>query len=215
MLTRLSALFLALALGSNVAGAGEFAAPPPDSAPHMMRVEAPAPTRDDVRKALAARRDHNLAAFRAYRKGGIYPHNFVRSGPLNTWLDPEGHLCAAATMIDKDGLHELVADTGAKTNNIRLLDVTQGPLMDWMLTSGLTIEEIDRIQEPGFMPDEPMIDPAWRKAEDARLRKDYAATDAWLVKHAKIGLDSAVTRLMAHPDLARKLVAGELNAPAA
>ena len=41
----------------------------------------------------------------AYRKAGVYPHNFVRSGPLNVWMDSEGHLCAAATMIDKDGKH--------------------------------------------------------------------------------------------------------------
>jgi len=214
MLTRLSALLLALALGSNVAGARDFAQPP-ESAPHAMRLEAPAPSRDEVRKALAARRDHNIASFRAYRKAGVYPHNFVRSGPLQTWLDREGHLCAAATMIDKDGEHALVGDTATRSNNIRLLDVTEGPLMDWMLTSGLTIEEIDRIQEPGFMEDDPTNDPKWRSAEDARLRTDYAATDAWLVKHAKAGLDSAVTRLMAHPELARKLVDGTLSAPSA
>ena len=207
MSTRLSALFLALTLGSTLAGAGDFARPP--EAPHMIRLEVPAPTRDDVRKALVARRDHNLAAFRAYRKGGVYPHNFVRSGPLNVWMDREGHLCAAATMIDKDGKHDLVKDTADKTNALRLLDVTEGPLMDWMLTSGFTIEEIDRIQAPMVYPDL-STDPTWREAEDARLRKDYAATDAWLVKHAKAGLDSAVTRLMAHPDLARKLVDGKI-----
>jgi hypothetical protein len=204
MLTRLAALFLAASLGSTTATAHEFARPP-EAAPHLTRVEVPAPSRDDVRKALVARRDHNLVAFRAYRKGGVYPHNFIRSGPLNVWMDREGHLCAAATMIDKDGKHDLVKDTAAKTNSLRLLDVTEGPLMDWMLTSGFTIEEIDRIQAPMVYPDL-STDPTWREAEDARLRTEYATTDAWLVKHAKTGLDSAVTRLMAHPDLARKLV---------
>jgi hypothetical protein len=166
------------------------------------------PDRAAVRAALAQRRDHNLTSFRAYRNGGVYPHNYVRTGPLNTWRDRDGHLCAAATMIDRDGKHELVDDVAKTDNQIRLLNVTDGVLMDWILTSGFTLEEIDRIQEPGFQPEEPPVN--WQTQEDARLRKDYAETDGWLVKHGKDGLDSATTRLMAHPDLAQKLLAGEI-----
>jgi hypothetical protein len=217
MLNRIAASFLSLALlAPTVAGARNFAQPPGDDAPVLERMTQPARLRAPVDRAaliqaLAKRRAHNLAAFRAYRKGGVYPHNFVRSGPLNIWIDEEGHLCAAATMIDKDGKHQLVVDTSETNNQIRLLDVTDGPLMDWILTSGLTLEEIDRIQAPMVMPSPRERERLtrggeWRVAEDARLRRGYAATDAWLVKHERAGLAAAADRLMEHPDLALALI---------
>jgi hypothetical protein len=175
-------------------------------APVPVQVEQ-APSKADVIKALSARRAHNLASFRAYRNGGVYPHNNVRRGPLNVWKDRDGHLCAAATMIDKDGQHDLVAATAKANNFIRLLDETEGPLMDWILTSGFTIEEIDRIQEPMMMDDRP--EPDYRLA-DANLAKDYAKTDTWLVGHAKANLDVAASRLLENPGLARRLVDGTL-----
>ncbi len=166
-----------------------------------------APSRADIIKALSARRAHNLASFRAYRNAGVYPHNYVRRGPLNVWKDRDGHLCAAATMIDKDGQHDLVADTAKKSNFLRLQNVTEGPLLDWILTSGFTIEEIDRIQEPMMMSDEPDVD---YQVADANLAKDYAKTDTWLVAHAKSSLDLAARRLLQNPGLARRLVDGTL-----
>src|SRR5258706_10408535 len=139
MLTRLAAMVLSVSLGANVVAAGDFAKPVVSEARIAMPIDIKAPTREAVRAALKARREKNLAAFRAYRKAGVYPHNFVRMGPLNVWMDAEGHLCAAATMIDKDGKHDLVMATAKDNNNIRLLDVTTGPLMDWILTSGFTL----------------------------------------------------------------------------
>jgi hypothetical protein len=174
-----------------------------------------APSRADVRAALAKRRAKNLASFRAYRKGGVYPHNTYRDGSLNVWRDAQGHLCAAATMIFKDGKEDLVKHVAETNNNVRLLDVTEGEVLDWMLTSGFTIEEIDRIQEPGFMDNVREQQQEQIAAEDKRLAGDYAKTDAWLVKHAKAGLDTATDRLMRNPWLARQLVAGDDVAPVA
>jgi len=206
MMTKLASTFLALLLGSNAAIARDFAKAP--VAESRMALPMPIVNRADVEKALAARRDHNIAAFRAYAIAGVFPHNTVRSGPLNIWRDAEGHLCAAATMIDKDGKHELVQKTGDTNDFIRLLDVTTGPLLDWMLTSGLTLEEIDRIQAPMIMPDPTDEDRAWRASVDATLMQGYVETSAWLDTHRKDGLASAVDRLMAHPLLAQKLVNG-------
>jgi hypothetical protein len=216
MKTRLVASFLLAALAAT-ASARSFSQPPPATPPPSAPAEARvAPTSDDVapldeaavRQALASRRAHHLAAFRAYRNGGSYPHNFQRSGPLNVWRDREGHLCAAATIINRDGNVELVADTAKTNNQIRLLDVTEGPLLDWMLTSGFTIEEIDRIQAPMVRPvQQETVQPEWRVAEDARLKKLYAETDAYLVKHERAGLDLAMARLMERPELARALLA--------
>ena len=205
MLTRLAACFLSVGLLGNVATSQAHASA--NAPAHiMLPPEHVTPSRADVKKALEKRRAKNLAAFRAYRKAGVYPHNWVRFGPLNVWVDRDGHLCAAATMIAKDGKQELVDETGKANNQIRLMNVTEGPLLDWIMTSGFTIEEIDRIQAPMVGPEEgPIVEPNWT-AEDARLRTEYARTDAWLVKHAKSGLDRAVDRLMKKPELARRLV---------
>ena len=229
MFRRLAASLFCLAMLAPVAAARDFAQPPSagPAAPHPapppdrigpidpVPVRPPpilAPTRAQVRRALARRRAHNAADFRRYRKRGVYPHNFVRSGPLNVWRDPEGHLCAAATMIDMDGQHALVKRVGDTQDNVRLLDVTSGPLMDWILTSGLTVEEIDRIQEPMFRPSPRRVedDPTWRMAEDRRLRQLYVRVEASLAKHRARSLTEATDRLMQYPALARRLVDGTI-----
>jgi hypothetical protein len=199
---KLAASLLSLALVAPAASARSFAQPP---TLRPRQGEVFAAKRAELRAALARRRVHNLAAFRAYVAAGIYPHNYKRTGPLNVWLDPQGHLCAAATMIDRDGHHDLVMATARDNNYLRLLDVTDGPLLDWMLTSGFTLEEIDRIQVPGFRGSY-TVEPGWQVAEDARLRKAYAATDKYLVAHERDGLDTAVDRLMERPDLAKALL---------
>lgn len=204
MLIRLASVLISVGLFGSAASAetGSFArAPVAQVEEARMPVRMP-PSRAEVRRALEKRRATNLAAFRAYRKAGIYPHNTVRPGPLNVWRDVDGNLCAAATMIAKDGHLELVTKTAESNNFIRLLNVVDGPLLDWMMTSGFTIEEIDRIQMPGdFIDNRPDT-----REEDARLARGYAATDTHLVKTAKRGLDLATDRLMKNPQLARQLV---------
>jgi hypothetical protein len=213
MLTRLAACFVSFGLLTGAAGAHGFAQAPHDevsSADVRMPVRA-APDRAAVKKALEKRRAKNLAAFRAYRKAGVYPHNTVRPGPLNIWIDQDGHLCAAATLIAKDGKQTLVDATAKANNQIRLLNVTEGPLLDWILTSGFTIEEIDRIQAPMIYPDGRVEGPWLPRdftAEDTKLRNGYARTDAWLVKHAKASLDTAVDRVLMNRTLAWQLVNG-------
>jgi hypothetical protein len=206
MLPRLAAALLSFGfLTAPVVAEAHFAQAP--SAEAMPARWAEAPSQAEVVRALGARRAKNLKAFRAYRKGGVYPHNFVRRGPLNVWMDRDGHLCAAATMIDKDGKHDLVMDTARTNNALRLLDVTEGELMSWILTSGFTIEEIDRIQKPMVMPEAELRIPNYAR-EDSKLAASYAKTDTWLVKHAKASLEIAAKRLMENPELARKLVEG-------
>ncbi|HET9992330.1 MAG TPA: hypothetical protein VFQ65_27550 [Kofleriaceae bacterium] len=198
MLTKLLAFALVAATATS---AGASANDPAHFAHPVLAL----PSRADVTAALAKRRAHNLAAFHAYWTGGVYPHNTYRVGPLNVWRDENGHFCAAATMIDKDGQHELAEKTARSNNNLRLLDVTSGPLLDWMLTSGLTIEDIDRIQAPAVEPER--VDPQTLAAEDAKLKKGYIATEAFLKKHAAEDLDIATTRLLENPSLAWALVA--------
>jgi hypothetical protein len=184
----------------------------------LVRVEdpiaEPAPAavvdRAQVKAALAARRKQNLALFHAYRTAGIYPHNFLTASKLNVWLDPEGHLCAAATIIKSSGNADLAMSVPDDNNFIRLADVTDGALMDWILTSGFTQAEIAAIQEPfvGVNP-QPIAEPpdGQRLAEDRRLAKRYAQVERQLTKAKNKSLEQAVDRLMQNPDLAAALVA--------
>ena len=206
------ALRLALVLSlSSVASAKRLPfAQPPEVASY--RIAPPVLDRAQVRAALVKARAKNIAAFRAYQQAGVFPSNTFSADKLNVWVDAEGHLCAAATIIKASGQFDLVTRTGEQTNFIRLADVEQGPLMDWILTSGLTQDEVAAIQEPfrpvmGEQPQPVLVDAELRKAEDKRLVAKYRAVDKMLVKNQKASLDAATTRLMNHPHLARQLVA--------
>jgi hypothetical protein len=119
--------------------------------------------------------------------------------------------------IAKDGLEDLVNKTGRENNNIRLADVTSGPLMDWMLTSGFTQEELVMIQWPTFAQDDPvgyarMIrrqreEERARKREDQRLAAGYLQTERALKQRVlrDAALDLAVARLAQRPDLVEEL----------
>jgi len=196
-------------------------AQPPHQMPHRIVDDmdiAPALDRATVRAALVRIRHRNLDAFRAYQKKGVFPSNTYKDGKLNVWRDQDGHFCAAATIIRMSGETELVDRVADQNNFIRLADVSQGPLMDWILTSGFSQEEIVAIQKP-FMPvaekPEPapsqpvLVDAKLRAAETARLRKIYKQVERQLVKNEKKSLDLAVDRLMKHPDLAWKIASAE------
>ena len=166
--------------------------------------------RDAVRAKLVEQRAANLARFRSYYRGKVYPSNVYKPGELNVWRDEDGHFCAAATIIRSSGEVALVDKVAEQSNFIRLADVKQGPLMDWILTSGFTQEEIVMIQKP-FNPvtvKPPVIDPSLRAKETARLLKVYKDVDAKLVKAQQLSLERAVDRLMAHPELAQQLLNG-------
>ena len=189
----------------------KFSEPPPSAG---LRVAPRALDRTTVRAKLAVARAANLARFRAYQRTGVFPSNTFADGKLNVWLDDFGHLCAAATIIKASGQGALVDRVAEQNNFIVLADVTQGPLMDWILTSGFTQAEIAAIQEP-FQPVviEPGVDPIvvdgrMRRTEDQRLRARYRQVDAMLVRNTRASLELAVDRLMARPALAWSLVDG-------
>ena len=212
-----SALVAALTT-SAFANVQRFAAPPVDT----VGVEAYDPAglrgrdipavldRATVRAKLASARAANLARFRAYQQAGVFPSNTYDGRTLNVWMDEQGHICAAATIISASGKTLLVQQVAEQNNFIRLGDIKQGPLMDWILTSGLTQDEIAAIQEPfrPVMREEPTVVPALRMAEDRRLMKKYKQVDAMIVKNQKKSLDSATDRLMKNPALAWALVNG-------
>jgi hypothetical protein len=189
-----------------------FAQPPHARVSPIDTDVAPLLTRAAVRDALIKARHRNLYAFRQYQKKGVFPSNTYSDKQLNVWRDADGHFCAAATIIRSSDV-ALVDRVAEQNNFIRLADVTQGPLMDWILTSGFTQEEIVAIQAPFVPVSEPkqpqIVDARLRKAEDARLRAKYKVVDRMLVANEKKSLEVAVDRLMKHPDLAWKIASAE------
>jgi hypothetical protein len=221
-----SSLVLALSSSfASVATATGFAKAPPPAGSVASSSDVPdaglrvaprrTPDRAQVRAALARARAANIARFRAYQNKGVFPSNTFVDGKANVWIDADGNLCAAATIIKMSGQVDLVNRVAVQDNFIKLADVRQGALMSWILMSGLTQDEIAAIQEP-FMPVTDLPEPApatpvvvdadLRKAEDARLRAKYRAVDRQLVKDQKKSLDLATDRLMKNPALAWQLV---------
>ena len=207
---------LVAALCTSAFAAPRFSQPPPDSSVSSERPVpdiAPVVDRAQVRAKLARQRSASLARFRAYQHKGVFPSNVYADHKLNVWVDASGNYCAAATIIQLSGQRDLVARVGQRDNFIRLADVAQGPLMDWILTSGLTQAEIAAIQEP-FMPvggepvgfEPPQVIVSKRAAEDRRLVAKYRQVDAQLVEHRARSLDLATDRLMQHPALAARLL---------
>jgi uncharacterized protein YbaR (Trm112 family) len=191
----------AVATGDLGDSAGTAAYPISDDVPPFVVDRA------RLRAKLADARKANLERFRAYQAKGIFPSNVYTSGALNVWRDQDGNYCAAATIIRTSGQTALVDEVAASDNFIKLADVTSGPLMDWILTSGLTQAELALIQRPfvGVAKQpalEPVpetiiaVDPKLRAKETARLAKVYKQIDATLVKQSKASLDAAVDRLL-------------------
>jgi hypothetical protein len=94
---------------------------------------------------LATQREIALQRLHAYRLAAEFPLD-AQGRPQSMFRDAQGRLCAMASLIDSSGRHDLV-DAVARTNNkLKLADVHAGPLLDWMLHSGLTQEEIAMVQ---------------------------------------------------------------------
>jgi hypothetical protein len=212
-----SALLLSTTLLFNSAcstvGRSPADAPSPDpvvTAP----VKADTIDRAKLRAALASRRAASVDHFLAYRDARVYPVNTYQPGMQHVWLDEQGNLCAAATLISHDWGRDAAMAVSFDDNFIRLADVEDGPLLDWILTSGLTHHEIVAIQEPGFagreMPIEPQPDDPGRIAEIDRLFTVYNSVERQLRSMSDASLDDATDALMARPDLAKRFLDGEI-----
>jgi hypothetical protein len=208
-------LSFALVLAStSVTSAHQVVYDPPVSVSEI-RIAPPMLDRAQIRAKLVAARRANIARFHAYRVAGVYPSNVFTDSLANVWRDQQGHFCAAATIIRASGQVELVDQIAEDNNFFRIADVEQGPVMDWILTSGLTQAELVMIQKP-FMPvtHKPVLDPSsvvkidpkLRAAETRRLAKLYRDIEAKLVKNQRTNLELAVDRLMKRPDLAQSLL---------
>ncbi|MEO8703868.1 MAG: hypothetical protein ABI867_27705 [Kofleriaceae bacterium] len=99
----------------------------------------------DAHARLAKQRALNLARLATYREAGVFTAD-AAGRPLSVFRDAAGRLCPMAYLIAASGRTDLVDHVARTNNTLQLADVTEGPLWDWMLASGLTREEIIHIQ---------------------------------------------------------------------
>jgi len=94
---------------------------------------------------LAAHRAQMVQWLHEYREAGAYP--MAPDGmPMSVFKDSRGVRCPMAELIYRSGHADLVDAVAREHNDVRLADVHEGPLHDWMLASGLTMKEIAMVQ---------------------------------------------------------------------
>lgn len=159
---------------------------------------------EPVRARLAARRAQELDRLHAYAARGEFPRNLTSATPIHLFQDQDGRLCAVANLVHRDGLDALVASAAKSRNDVVLAEVTSGPLYSWALSSGLTLEELARIQAPApYFVRSPVGPPPMV----AQLRAHFAAVEKELRANNDVSLDKAVARLdaaMAPKQLAQR-----------
>ena len=182
----------------------------PNPAPVVHR----SPSEAELRAALIARRQHNLDVLRAYREAGVFPINTTVLGEGHFLIDDHGTLCAVANLIAQDH-RDLIVVASRTDNGLLFGDVKSGPIHDWILTSGLTQEEIARIQapapyvgpEPEIRPEDPINpEPSPIELANAKVRDYLIAIEAELRSNA--GIDTALSRLQARPELVAQVLDG-------
>jgi hypothetical protein len=176
--------------------------------------------RGSIRARLAAHRDQQVQRLEAYASAGQFPHNYTTAPSLHTFRDDAGRLCAVANLLHQDGRDDLVDATAHDRNDLAIADVHDGPMLDWVLASGLTQEELVRIQLPALIIQRsrttpPRQSPVPRPLEvsrkqpenaipeaqmNAAVRAHITAVEADLWANAARSLDLAVDRYIARGD---------------
>jgi hypothetical protein len=94
---------------------------------------------------LATKRAQLLGWLHDYREAGVFPSD-AGGMPISVFIDANGIRCPMAELLHKAGRDDLVAAVAKEANTVRLADVHSGPLHDWMLGSGLSLQEISLVQ---------------------------------------------------------------------
>ena len=122
----------------------------PISDPDQRSDQPEATPREVLDRELRASRAKQIARLEAYAAAGQFAMNTDGEGLRFVWRDTAGRLCAMADLVAASGRADLVDRVAREDNALQLASVATGDLHDWMLHSGLTVEEIQLVQEPGF-----------------------------------------------------------------
>jgi len=158
-----------------------------------------------LRDKLAAHRRVQIERLEAYAAAGTFPQNLTQPTPSHQLKDANGTYCAVANLVVQDGLGDVI-DAKSKTDNTLLFgDVKDGKLHDWILTSGLTQEEVAAIQAPapyegggnlsGPVPMPRPVDTAKHNAATIALQAHFRAVEAQILANTDASLEVAENRL--------------------
>ena len=171
--------------------------------------------RGELRKALAVARKRQIARLRAYREAGRFPVRKLGFGDRLahrlTWeplfVDASDVPCAVAYLMRAAGWSSEVTAIATKTPDVRIEEVTQGPILEWVLRSGLTQDEATLIQ-----PDYKL----WIARSKRTLARDrerlvahFRAVERQLLANTEVSLDIATVRLL--PTMLAGGALGELD----
>ncbi len=143
---------------------------------------------------LAGRRAQMIRWLHDYQEAGVFPTDALGM-PLSVFRDDKGVRCPMAELIHKSGRDDLVDAVVREDNAVRLADVHEGPLHDWMLGSGLTESEIAMVQ--GAIAFDPIQLEELREAPRmmARVRGRLEMAEAALTANTSHALEVAVAQL--------------------
>lgn len=101
----------------------------------------------DAPPKLGARRKEQIERVEGYAKKGVFPRNIDFKGErVPYFVDDRGVPCAVAFLMIEDGLRDAVERIAKESNHVRIMDVKEGPIVDWVLSSGVLQEEAAQIQ---------------------------------------------------------------------
>jgi hypothetical protein len=93
-----------------------------------------------------------MQRLRLYQLRGLFPQNeYVADRAVPVFVDNYDTACAVGHLMRQSGWTDEVAAIQAANNLVYVTDVHDGPLIDWVLISGLTQEEAALIQ-PAYEP---------------------------------------------------------------
>lgn len=150
---------------------------------------------------LRERRELQISRVQAYADASQFPRNLdFRGRRVPYFVDDRGVPCAVANLMIQDGLQGEVDEIVRTNNHVRVMDVSQGALVDWVLGSGLLQEEAARIQpsydfeRPYPVPTPVIEDPAVVR-ERERIRRHLGVVIAELRTSTNTSLPIAARRL--------------------
>jgi hypothetical protein len=148
------------------------------------------------RSALRDRRESMIDLLHAYWTSGDFVQNpDPAGGPGHFLLDGRGKPCPLASIIIESGDRGLIEDAARRNNGAMVADLTEGPLLSWILRSGLTQEECILIQRPSLSGDD--LSRVVRPQEKRKLASDLEQVERSLRANSEQGLASAARRLVA------------------